>query len=102
GGRERPRKQENAQGHEWGGPGVPGGPGRAGGHAAGLGPPAPRWAPRRTRADRRYLMPSRVTAVARYAFGSATAVPAWRARARPTNASCTRSSASPPTDPVIA
>ncbi len=45
-------------------------------------------------------MPSRVTAVVRYAFGSAIVVPAWRARVRPRNASCTMSSASP-TDPVI-
>jgi len=37
------------------------------------------------------LIPSRVTAVARYAFGSAIVVPAWRARVRPTNASCTGS-----------
>ncbi len=45
-------------------------------------------------------MPSRVTAVARYAFWSVITVPAWRARVRPRNASCTMSSASP-TDPVI-
>src|ERR1019366_1818727 len=45
-------------------------------------------------------MPSRVTAVARYAFGSAIVVPAWRARGRPRNAACTMSSASPPA-PVI-
>ena len=45
-------------------------------------------------------MLSRVTAVVRYAFGSAITVPAWRARVRPTNASCAMSSASP-TDPVI-
>src|ERR1035438_5551546 len=45
-------------------------------------------------------MPSRVTAVARYAFGSTIVVPACRARVRPRNASCTMSSASP-TDPVI-
>ena len=45
-------------------------------------------------------MPSRVTAVVRYAFGSAMSVPAWRARVSPRNASCTMSSASP-TEPVI-
>jgi len=41
-----------------------------------------------------------VTAVVRYALGSAILVPAWRARVTPRNASCTMSSASP-TDPVI-
>src|SRR5215468_2776015 len=45
-------------------------------------------------------MPSRVTEVVRYAFGSAIVVPAWRARVSPRNASCTMSSASP-TDPVM-
>ena len=45
-------------------------------------------------------MPSRDTTVVRYAFGSVIVVPAWRARVRPRNASCTTSSASP-TEPVI-
>src|ERR671913_2649277 len=45
-------------------------------------------------------MPSRVTAVVRYAFGSSIVVPARRARVAPRNASCTMSSASP-TDPVM-
>ena len=45
-------------------------------------------------------MPSRVTAVVRYAFWSATTVPARRALVSPRNASCTMSSASP-TEPVI-
>lgn len=45
-------------------------------------------------------MPSRVTVVVRYAFKSAVAAPAWRARGGPRNGSSTMSSASP-TDPVI-
>ena len=52
------------------------------------------------RAELKWLMPSRVAAVVRYAFGSAITVPAWRARVRARNASCTMSSASA-TDPVI-
>jgi hypothetical protein len=76
------------------------GPGPSAGTTTGSGSQSPTYVSRRTRAERRWLIPSRVTAVVRYAFGSAIVVPAWRARVRPRNASCTMSSASP-TDPVI-
>jgi hypothetical protein len=70
------------------------------GTTTGSGSQSPACLSRRTRAELRWLIPRRVTAVARYALGSWTAVPARRARARPANASWTMSSASP-ADPVI-
>ena len=65
-----------------------------------LGQPVTTYVSLRTRAELRQLIPSRVTAAVRYAFGSVIVVPAWRARVRPRNASCTTSSAEP-TEPVI-
>ena len=54
----------------------------------------------RIRAEYRWLIPSRVIVVARYAFGSAIVVPARQAPVRPRDACCTLSSASP-ADPGI-
>jgi hypothetical protein len=76
------------------------GPGSPAGATIGSGSQAPTYVSRRTRADPRWLMPSRVTAVVRYAFTFDTAVPDRLAFTRPSMASCTMSSASP-TEPVM-
>ena len=76
------------------------GPGPPAGTTTGSGSQSPTYVSLRTRAELRQLIPSRVTAAVRYAFGSVIVVPAWRARVRPRNVSCTTSSASP-TEPVI-
>ncbi len=51
-------------------------PGSPASTMTGSGSQSPTYVSRRTRAELTWLMPSRVTAVARYAFGSAIVVPA--------------------------